>query len=244
MDTKKIYINENITIENNRNIYKIHFKYPAYSIINSLLKTRIIPGGSTDNKYKTIVFNAYTVKTLKQYQSAQKKIQGKPSLSIPNAAKMLTSLVTQLNYLLEKESSTILGYTPNEIIVINDEKFAFLGSELVANLDPEGTNHAIISCPFSTDDFFISPELLKIREIPSFVHFKTAYFSLALLIIYCLLFNEDEEDLQFYTDYLIHKQSEKIINILNNHPIRYTRLFWLLSRCLVEDPDNRSIVLI
>jgi serine/threonine protein kinase len=151
---------------------------------------------------------------------------------------MLKSLVVQLNYLITKGSCTILGYDPEEIIVINDEKFAFLGSELVAKIDEE-SNMAMISCPYSRSDFFVSPELLKIKELPSYVHFKTAYFSLALVIIYMLL-----GDREFYTEYLNDNHSENILTFLNNHPIKNSKFYWLLSRCLVEDAKERSIILI
>jgi hypothetical protein len=87
--------------------------------------------------------------------------------------------------------------------------------------------------------------MLKIQEIPSYIHFKTSYFSLGLLIIYALL--EEEE---FYIEYIndcrsiSHKHSTNILNVLNNHPIKNTKLFWLLSRCLVEEAKERSIILI
>jgi serine/threonine protein kinase len=130
-----------------------------------------------------------------------------------------------------------MGYNPSDIIVINDEKFAFIGSELVANIDTEKVY--TISSPFSTSDFFVSPELLKIKEIPSKIHYKTAYFSLGLLLIYMLLGDDD-----FYNDYLKHNNSEKIMESLNNHPVKNTRIYWLLSRCLVEEAKNRSIILL
>jgi hypothetical protein len=220
-------------------IYEIKFKFAAYSLINSLLKTRIINGGSTDDTYKSITFKASSVETLEQYQKYKTIIHGTKNLLVSDVAKMVRTLSMQLNYLIENESSTILGYHPADIIVINDEKFAFIGSELVAKIDSEGEGMATISCPFSAKDFFVSPELLNIKEIPSKVHFKTAYFSLGLLLIYMLLADDE-----FYIDYLKHKHSGKIINSLNNHPIKDTRIFWLLSRCLVEDPKKRSIILI
>jgi hypothetical protein len=122
--------------------------------------------------------------------------------------------------------------------VINDDIFAYLGSEFIANFDAE-TEMAMISCPFSPKDFFFSPEILEIRELPGYIHYKTSYFSLACLIIHTLL-GDDE----FYIEYLKYKQSSKIVEYLNNHPIKDTRLYWLLSRCLVEEPKNRSILLI
>lgn len=234
----EIEINDNVKIIKEKNNYKIEFKIMEYELINSLLKTRIINGGSTDESFKSIYFKANKVTTLKEYQHENKVKNGKNSILVLDAVKMLRSLVVQLNYLISKESCTILGYSPEEIIVINDEKFAFLGSELVAKIDEE-TNMAMISCPYSTNDFFLSPELLQIKELPSYIHFKTAYFSLALLIIYMLL-----GDKEFYIEYLNDKHSENILNFLTNHPIKNTNFFWLLSRCLVEDAKERSIILI
>ena len=233
----EIEINDNVKILKKNDIYKIEFKTMQYELINSLLKTRIINGGSTDESYKFIYLKANKVITLKEYQNENKVKNGKLGILVSDAVKMLRSLVLQLNYLISKESCTILGYAPEEIIVINDEKFAYLGSELVAKIDEE-SNMAMISCPYSTSDFFVSPELLKIKELPSYVHFKTAYFSLALLIIYMLL-----GDREFYTEYLNHKHSENILSFLNNHPVKHSKFYWLLSRCLVEDAKDRSIIL-
>jgi hypothetical protein len=230
---------DNVKITSENKIFNIEFKCSAYSLINSLLKTHIIQGGSTDETYKSITFKASSVKTLEQYQKYKTIIHGTKNILISDIAKMVRTLSKQLNYLIERESSTIIGYNPKDIIVINDEKFAFIGSELVANIDSEGDGVATISCPFSTKDFFVSPELLAIKKIPSQVHFKTSYFSLGLLLIYMLLADDE-----FYIDYLKHKDSGEIINSLNNHPIKDTRIFWLLSRCLVEDPKSRSIILI
>lgn len=234
---EEIILNENVKITKERIIYKIEFRYTSYSLINSLLETNIIKGGSTDEKYKSIIFKVNSIKTLKQYQDELKVKNGKKNILTKDLGKMLQSLVIQLNYLIENESCTIIGYNPNEIIIINDEKSVFLGSELVANINSEGMT--MISCPFSPTDFFISPELLKIRELPSFIHYKSSYFSLALLIIYYLL-----ADNEFYKDYLNERHTKKIIDVLDNHPIKNTKIYWLLSRCLVEEAKNRSIILI
>lgn len=234
----EIEINDNVKILKENDSYKIEFKTIQYELINSLLKTRIINGGSTDESYKFIYLKANKVITLKEYQYENKVKNGRLGILVSDVVKMLRSLVLQLNYLISKESCTILGYAPEEIIVINDEKFAYLGSELVAKID-EDSNMAMISCPYSTSDFFVSPELLKIKELPSYVHFKTAYFSLALLIIYMLL-----GDREFYTEYLNHKHSENILTFLNNHPVNNSKFYWLLSRCLVEEPEKRSILFI
>ena len=176
--------------------------------------------------------------TFQQYQYDNMVRHGKKTLLVSDAAKMVQTLVMQLAHLINVEFHTILGYSPEEIIVINDEKFAFLGSESVSKID-EDSNMTMISCPFLPTDFFHSPELIATHEIPSFVHYKTAYFSLALLVIYSLL-----ADNEFYSEYINDRKSENILKTLNNHPIKNTKLCWLLSRCLVEDAKERSIILI
>jgi serine/threonine protein kinase len=149
---------------------------------------------------------------------------------------MISSLTQQLSHLITKESQTIIGYAPENIIVLNDNTFAFLDSELVAEIDPVGKEMAIISCPFKVTDFFASPEILKITELPSYVHYKTSYFSLGCLLLYAL--TECRED--FYKEYL----KDKLHEYLNGLHFKNTKLYWLLSRCLVEDPEKRSILFI
>ena len=269
----EILVGDNIKITEDQHIYKIEFKYGAYKLIKSLINSYIIQGASTDENYKTLRFKAQTVKTLKQYKkdmwdknacdknacdknagdkntgdknagdknAGDKNTGDNNKMPITDAAKMVNYLSKQLNYLIDKENSTILGYNIDNIIVINDDKFAFIGNELVVNMERDKENREMfkISSPFLITDFFVSPEMLEIKEIPSFIHYKTSYFSLALLIIHCLVGEND-----FYMDYLNNKQPERILESLNNHPIKNTRLFWLLSRCLFEDPTNRSIILI
>ena len=103
----------------------------------------------------------------------------------------------------------------------------------------DNKNKTVVSCPFNNTDFFVSPEILKIKTLPSYVHYKTAYFSLACLAIYVLLSEPD-----FYNEYLNHKNSETIINSLDLHPVKDTKLYWLLSRCLVEEAEKRSILFV
>lgn len=251
----QIFINENVTIKKENSIYQIEFKTSNYELINSLLKTRIIQGGSTDETYKRIYFKADQVKTLKQYKHDKKMTAGKHVLSVSNIAKLIRCLVIQLNYLIEIENHIVLGYNPEEVLVINDTTFAYIGSELIEKID-EDTQCVMISCPYSPKDFFFSPELLAIKEIPSYIHFKTSYFSLGLLIIYTAL--EDEEFYtEFYKEYINNtlsinhnilsindKNTSNILNVLNNHPIKNSKLYWLLSRCLVEEAKDRSIILL
>ena len=215
----------NIVEGPHKGIFKINFAYPSRALINSLIKTKIIQGGTATDDYKTLQFKANTVTTLIRNKTAA------------FAAQMTSSLATQLNYLITSESRTIIGYAPENIIVINGKKSAFIGSEWVVEL--EGTMFQL-TYPFGPHDFFVSPELFKVKELPAYVHYKTAYFSLACLIAHVLLGTEHE----YYNEYLKNKNPETILTYLNNHSINGTKLYWLLSRCLVDDPRKRSILYI
>jgi hypothetical protein len=233
----EIYSNDSLKIiqdKNNKTMYKIEFNYPCPALIRSLTKTHIVQGTITDD-YLTLRFKAVSVKSFPQFIEEQSKVRGSKILSINLAANMISSLSAQLFHLTTKESRMIIGYAPENIIVLNDETFAFLDSELVVEIDPVGKEMATISCPFNVTDFFASPEILKIKELPSHVHYKTSYFSLGCLLLYALTEGDD-----FYKEYF----KDKLHEYLNRLHFKNTKLYWLLSRCLVEDPEKRCILFI
>jgi len=246
----EIYSNNSLKIiqdKNNKTIYTIDFLYRNEALIRSLIKTYIIQGGTITDDYSSLRFKAQSVKSFPQFMEEQSKVRGKNSLSINLAANMISSLTEQLSHLIRKESKTIIGYAPENIIVINEKTFAFLDSELVADIDPVGKEMATISCPFNVTDFFVSPEVFRIKELPSYVHYKTSYFSLGCLLLYAL--TEGKED--FYNEYLKEVNCNNIYEYLNRSSFalnqlhfKNTKLYWLLSRCLVEEPEKRSILFI
>jgi hypothetical protein len=227
-----------IKVDDQTGIFRIEFVHPSPVLIRSLIKTKLIQGATSTSNYKTIQFKATSVKSLAQFQSDLKTTTGAPNLPISIAAHLTACLTHQLKYLVSTESRTIIGYAAEHVIVINDKKFAYLGSDFVSEIEALD-NKTQICYPFSPTDFFVSPELLKITDLPSHVHYKTAYFSMACLIISTLLSNTE-----FYTEYLRHKQADKIIAALHPHPINGTKLYWLLSRCLLDEPERRTILLI
>ena len=273
----EIYENESLKIiqdKNNKTMYKIEFNYPSRSLVRSLIKTHIIQGGTLTDDYLCLRFKALSVVPFAIFREQHKMERGSKILSINLAANMLSSLSAQLNYLTTKEFRMIIGYAPENIIVINGNTFAFLGSDLVAELDPVGKEMATISCPFNVTDFFASPEMLKIKELPSYIHYKNSYFSLGCLLLYALTegsfaltegINASTEginastqdinaltevsfdlisDVDFYKEYLKELNCNKIHEYLNQLHFKNTKLYWLLSRCLVEEPEKRSILFI
>ena len=227
--------------EDNKNTHTIHFSTYSESLIKSLIKTRIILGATSTNNYKSVFFKATTVKTFKQFQNECKTQQGTPKMRTHVAAKMVDTLATQLNYLITVNFQTFIGYNPENILVIDDNKFIYLGISHLLNIDVE-EDTSMITYPFTQYDFLLSPELSKINELPAYVHYKVAYFSLASLIVYALTGDDD-----FFIKGIIEdeKSREQYINDnLDNLHINGTKLYWLLKRSLVEEPKDRSIIFI
>jgi len=237
----EIYENESLKIiqDKNKIMYKIIFNHNNPILIRSLIKTRLIKTGTVTDDYTMIQFKAISVTSLQNFIEQHKFDRGFSKMNINVAAKMVADLTRQLEYLIKNENHTIIGYSPENIIVIDGCKFAFLGSDLVVDLDSERKELVTISSPFKVTDFFASPEMLKIRVLPSYVHYKTSYFSLGCLLLYALNGNDD-----FYKEYVIDGNCKKIKECLNQLSFKNTKLYWLLSRCLVEEPQERNILFI
>ena len=82
-------------------LYNIVF--PTYStnhsLINSITKTNIIKGSTITYDYKSITFQALSVKTLPQYLSYLKNTQNNNTLDIKKTLTMIFYLSNQLKYL-------------------------------------------------------------------------------------------------------------------------------------------------
>jgi len=214
-------------------MYKIIFNHNNQILIRSLIKTRLIKNGTVTEDYSIVRFKALSVLSFRQFIEQHKMDRG---LRINLAAKMVADLSRQLEYLISEESVTILGYNPENIIVINGCNFAYIGSDLLLEISKELLT---ISAPFNVTDFFVSPEMLKIHVLPSYIHYKTSYFSLGCLLLYALTGNDD-----FYKEYVIDGNCIKIKECFNQLHFKNTKLYWLLSRCLVEEPQERNILFI
>ena len=223
--------------------FTVFFDSYNEALIKSITKTRIILGATTTEKYRSLTFKATSVLTFFDFQKELERENKSLKLTYNLALKMTHNLVTQLNYLITQFSKTFLGFSPKNLIVIDKSKFVYLSDEFLLDIiknnnDDDNDEKLLIKSPFTRDDFFLAPELLSVKEIPSFVNYKVSYFSLSLLILYTLLGDDDfiySEDLQ---------EKDKISHRMKTLIIKNTKLYWLLERCLVEEPKNRSILFI
>jgi hypothetical protein len=123
-----------------------------------------------------------------------------------------------------------------------DPQFLFLNDHLMFEVDDDGAlimDHAL-KVKNKPKYAFMSPELQHLLKsnkssprpnappnAPISVHFKTMYYSAAQLVIYFLL-NVDRipDDLAYL------------------NPIKFTKLYWFLLRCLTPVPAERKYIYI
>jgi hypothetical protein len=222
-------MNNGYQILREQNKYCILLEKSNESLIKSITKPKIILGPTITNNYTVISFHANNIQTWKEYTK-----EGQVSYNI--FMRLIYYLSTQLKYLIETCNKTFMGYSPEHIIVINNERFIYLHVNQLHSIHNEFID---LKYPFSPDEFYMSPEHHSIKEIPATIHYKACYFSLACFIIH---------------GYYNQKHDLKDVNNINNinnitHkleilPIKDTKLYYLLKRCISEDLTNRCILFI
>ena len=207
-----------ITQEGNK--YSILFENSNESLIKSMTKTKIILGPTITNNYTIISFHANNIQTLKEYYNVCQ-------ISYNMFMRLIYYLSIQLKYLIETCHKSFIGYSPEHIMVINNERFVCMNVNQLRNINHE---YIDITYPFSPGEFYMSPEHRSIKEIPTNIHYKACYYSLACLIID--VYSNRKYDL---------KDANSVLELL---PIQETKLYYLLKRCLSEDIKNRCILYI
>jgi hypothetical protein len=113
----------------------------------------------------------------------------------------------------------------DDIVVVNEKTFLFLNSGKIIDIKSQELE---INEPMKKSAFF-SPELIKISKIPAAISFKSSFYSLGSLIVFC-----------FYNKFLNNSIDIKSqIKSLTN-----TKLYWALQRLLQEQPSNRFYFII
>jgi hypothetical protein len=118
-----------------------------------------------------------------------------------------------------------------EDIVIIDDKFIITNSKYLLPIDEEN----IIFYKPIDHPYFSNPELFVIKELPSRIHYRTSYYSLGALVVFCLFNNY----LLVANEIKSDQEIEKII-----YPIYNTKIYWFLKRCFEKESIKRILLLI
>ena len=187
-------------------------------------------------------FEAAAVLTVRQYLA---RCQHATELYV--ALRLVHDLGRQMQALLSAGRG-IACFSPDDVLVIThrdsdafahsddgalsdaqlDPQFLFLNDRLVFEVD-DSDGALLIDRALHAADAFLPPELVGQIKDKAQVHFKAAYYSAAQLVIHFLL----NVDVSPETD-------------LNEclQPIKGTKLYWFLLRCLNRTPSERKYIYI
>ena len=154
----------------------------------SLLDSKILTGSSINSSYSAISFYASSVVKLKDWLLACGSC-GPNRMSYNSAIHLIYSLSKQQKY-LENNKLGFVCFNIEDIVVIDDSTFICVNPSLceeILRLRPQASSGVMTLCrPFNRAHCFCSPELLRMDSLPASVHYKTSYYSLGLLAIFCL----------------------------------------------------------
>lgn len=260
IETEQFNVYQN---KKNKALHSITIPQQNRSLIESIVMPKFISGAFTTDNDTKLFFNASSVKLFSHYRNDLLKINKTSRLPVNIISQIINNLSTQLYYLIKKQNKCFLGYNPNNLIVIcnrnttensntteydtdnidiNDYKFIYIDTEYLLPINPL-SEQICLTFPFSLNDFYMSPELFDIKEIPSQIHYRTSYYSLGCLFLH-LLNDEQNPNLNPNISKNKHTYHNLIDEQLNNIHIKDTKLFFLLKRSLDIDERKRSLLFI
>jgi hypothetical protein len=212
-------INELIKI--NEFTYNLKIKGENNKLLYKLIKNRI-SSSHFDDESQSIFFSAEKVVTLKNYLLEKPISHGK-------CVKLIDELTNQINELKEIGYG-FYGFDMEDILTI-DDNFIFVSTKYLQVLEEESF---IFYFPIK-QSYFTNPEIVKLTILPSKINYKCIFYSLGLLVIFCLL----NINLLVNNEIKSEKEIENFI-----YPLKNTKIYWFLKRCLKEDINERLILLI
>jgi hypothetical protein len=212
-----------ISRDDDDNIFYIRFTSRSEQLIKSFSKQLV--GMTVFADYKTVYFRASSVKTYTQFRDDLRVENGARRMNYADTLSMVTDLTMQLSRLLA-QNKCFYVFDPNNLIVVDGNKFIYVSNEHLLDFIPRRGTVLFIK-PFIKLRRFSSPEVSRIVILPSEINHKAIYYSLGVLALYSL-----------YDDDAFDDEDDKMKSI------KGTKLYWLLKRCLDEDPNKRSILFI
>jgi len=197
-----------------------------------------IRGNTSENKQQ---YSMHCT-TLREYMQDRTR-----AMSYGRALRMLELLRKQMTDLEVLNLSTPY-YGLDDILVINDAFFCFVNDDKLFSYDA-GTKQMDVVRAVNRDHAFYAPELLqpfnKINALPYSVDYRASYYSLGMLVAYCVLLKPElmtsappphdgggrKKRVAAFTTRVV--SSANIAALL--HPIQYTKLYWFIVRCCNDD---------
>ena len=213
------------TIQKKQDVYILHVKTNTYrtELYKFFIESNILSLAFVDLETNELYFHANTVCSLDVFFKNQHfKLTEKQALCI------IQSISYQIEW-FEKKNLTFLGWNMHDIIVINNFYFFIATNSFI---QPIRFDKIELFVPYEKP-YFSSPEIVNVNKLPSYIHFKSCYYSLGLFIVFGLLN-------QFLLKGNDIPSQEHIKDVLK--PFRFTKIYWFLLRCLQDEPEQRILL--
>ena len=184
----------------------INFPFPLMKIIST---------DNIDDMNRKFTIKAESIKPLNLFLKERKN-----KISYEEGMQFLFDIGNQIQT-LERFLLGIPFIKVDDIIVIDDKHFFYLNDGKILDINRTSID---IEEPYKISPFF-SPEFKNIKGLPAEISYKSSYYSLASLIVFCI-FNEHFIDM----------------DILK--PLYTSKLYWALGRMLEDDPKDRFFLII
>jgi hypothetical protein len=211
-------MNAKLEKEKEGNKWFLHFEEEQEVLLKGLLFSRLLggDGGSVHRNYKTLGFYAKNVVNLREKILGSGSGSGSGnSLNYNDFLRISECIGVQLFY-LEKIGWTFYGLCLDEILVIDDCLFIFIGTSFLKKISEDG--NISFTAPFKkvengkSGKLFLSSEVIAIRELPGFINYKSVYSSLGKLLLYLVELGVEEGN--------------------GIESIRDTKLYWFIQRSI------------
>jgi len=247
-------------------VFTIELNKGNEPLMNSIVQQLV--GATITNDYKEVRFQASSVKTFAQYREDLFVMNGVRQLDYETTLRLVFCLSKQLEYCITQYNKAFYLFSPENLIVINGDRFVYCSSEHLIDVNPDNMT-VVFTCPFSKTDGFTSPEILAVDTIPTEIDIRSIYYGFGALIVYCstpllknpllekveqkqikgapfgrgLPFGTRVEQKQIKVGFCPHVE-QKQINAVNLETIKGTKLYWFLLRCFDSDMTKRCLLYI
>lgn len=196
----------------------------THEIYKSITETNILSNVFYDdtNNEEIIMFTGETVKPLSVILK-----EGK--LTNQQIIKMIYDLSKQIAY-LEINLMSFYGYNLDDILVINNNTFFVASTKHLISINAK--DYYIYFYKPIIKPYFSSPELNELTKLPAKIDYRSSYYSLGALILFC------STNIYIFAEQTEENREESL------ESINYTKPYWFLKRCFNEDCKKRILLFI
>jgi len=185
----------------------------------------VLPGSSMKPRF---TFYANTI-----YKLDDLLREKKGKLSYKKVLDLVSSLAKQQLF-LESRGKTFFSISSEDIYVIDNTKFICINPDTIEVIDK---GNIYFKKPFLKNEFS-SPEVNLVNALPARLPYRTWYYSLAAFAFFCLTGSYIKES-PLHLPYRVYSSVFEGLQC-----IQYTKLYWVLVKCLSLHPTSRTLVFI